>query len=300
MFLPKPKPDVRYRRCLTSLLDAPGRHIRAAEINPDVRPQRALQPTAHIRMIENTIPHTRKQPLEIRTAKVRAGLEFGQGIVGGADGVEDDVSGGVEVEALGEVRVDLEELDAGRLRAGREGGGRGLRLERGEECLEPFERGRVAADPDELDAAETAGWVRSGAEVPDVFEDAGPWRDADAGADEDGDFVVEDVFGWGSVRSVDADSRHCLTVLECDLVHAHGIEAFELFGLEGAGAEGVSESAGKVADLSDVDGDVGVVRAGSDGEWVPLVAGDGGDVDKEPLSCFVPHGWFAELNLHCI
>lgn len=136
--------------------------------------------------------------------------------------------------------------------------------------------------------------------MPDVFEDAGPRRDADAGADEDGDFVVEDVFGRGTVRSVDTDSWHCLAVLERDFVHAHWVEAFELFGLEGAGAEGVAESACEVAYLSDVDGDVGVEGAGGDGKWVPLVTGDGRDVDEEPLPCFVAHGRFAELNLHRI
>ena len=187
VLLPKPKPHVRLRHRLTSLLDTPGRHIRPAEINPDIRPDRTIQATAHIRTIANTLAHPLKQALEIRTAEVGTGLEFGEGIVGGADGVEDDVGGGVEVEVLGEVGVDSEELDAsgpGRRR------GRRLRLERGQERLEPFERGRVAADPDELDAAEAARRVGAGAEVPDVLEDAGPGGDADAGADEDGDFVV--------------------------------------------------------------------------------------------------------------
>lgn len=63
------------------------------------------------------------------------------------------------------------------------GSGGGLGFEGGEEGLEPFERRGILADPDELDTAETTGRIRPGAQVPDVFEDGGPGRDAYAGAD---------------------------------------------------------------------------------------------------------------------
>ena len=90
------------------------------------------------------------------------------------------------------------------------GGGGGLGLERGQQGLEPLEAGGVAADPDELDAAEALGRVGAGALVPDVLEDAGPGGDADAGADEHGDLVLEHVFGRGAVGAVDPDGRHGL------------------------------------------------------------------------------------------
>lgn len=70
--------------------------------------------------------------------------------------------------------------------------------------------------------------------------------------------------------------------------------------MRGAAAEGVSEAAGEVADLADVYADVGVEGAGGDGEGVPLGVGDFGDLEEEPLACFVVHAWFAELDLHCI
>ena len=162
--------------------------------------------------------------------------------------------------------------------------------------LEPFERGRVLAHPDELDTSEPSGRVGSRAQVPDVFEDGSPRRDADAGADEDGDFVVEDVFGGGAVWAVDANRRHGLPVGERDFVHAHRIEVVVIFRLGGPRAKSVAESAGEVADLADVDGDVGVEGAGGDGEGMPLGGGDAGDVDEEPLSGFVVHARFAELN----
>ena len=296
MLLPKPKPNIPARHALASPANPPSRDVGPAEINADIRAQRALEATAQIAMIQNAIAHAGEQPLEIGTAEIGAGFEFGEGIVGGADGVEHDVGRGVEIEPLGQVGVDFQEFDSrGAWRGCR---GRRLGFERGQEGLEPFEGRGVATDPDEFHATQPTRWIRAGAEVPDVFEDGSPGGDADAGADEDGDFVVEDVFGGGAVGSVDAEARHRLPVLDGDLVHAHRVEAFEFFGLDGAGAEGVAEGAGEVADLADVDGDVGVEGAGGDGEGVPLVAGDGGHVDEEPLPGFVAHGGLPELDFH--
>ena len=133
--------------------------------------------------------------------------------------------------------------------------------------------------------------------MPDVLEDGGPGRDPDAGADQDGDLVLEHVLGRSAVGSVDADLRHLLPGLERDLVHAHGVHLVVELGLGLACAEGVGEGAGEVADLADVDGDVRVEGAGCDGEGVPLVFGDGGAVDEEPLAGLVLHRRFAELDL---
>jgi len=190
--------------------------------------------------------------------------------------------------------VDAEELR----RTLRVGCGGGLGFEAGEQRLEPFEGGGVLADPDELDAAQPGGRVGPAAQVPDAFENGGPGRDADAGADEDGDLVVEDVFGGGAVGAVDAQARHGLPVLQRDLVHTHGVEGVVVFGLGGPGAEGVAEGAREVADLADVHADVGVEGAGGDGEGVPLGGGDGGDVEHQPLAGFVFQGGLGELDLH--
>lgn len=135
------------------------------------------------------------------------------------------------------------------------GRGRGflaLRLERREECLEPFEGRRVFADPDELDAAETGRWVRALPHVPDVLEDGRPGCDADTGPDQDGDLVVEDVFGGCAVRAVDAEFWHLLTVLERDLVHAHWVDVVVQFRLRNACSKRVAECAGEVTYLADV------------------------------------------------
>lgn len=100
----------------------------------------------------------------------------------------------------------------------------GLSLERREKCLEPFERRSVFADPDEFHAAETLGWVRRETLVVNRFQNGSPGCDADTSTDEDGDFVLENVFGWSTVWAVDLERRHLLAVLKRDLVHAHGIK----------------------------------------------------------------------------
>lgn len=152
------------------------------------------------------------------------------------DAVELDVLDRVDIQALGQVGVYSQEFWGGCAF----GIGGGLGFERGQEGLEPFEGGGVFADPDELYSPQSRGWVRSRTQVPDVFEHRGPGRDADAGANQNGDFVVEDIFCRSSVRAVDAKARHLLAVLKRDLVHAHGVEGIVVFGLRRAGAESVA------------------------------------------------------------
>jgi hypothetical protein len=88
-----------------------------------------------------------------------------------------------------------------------------------------------------------------------------------------------------------------LPVLQRDFVHAHGIKLVVQLGLRLPGSEGVGESAREVADLADVDGDVVVVRAGSDCKGVPLVVADFWAVEEEPLAWLVLHAGFGELDL---
>ena len=295
VFLPESEPDIPRTRRFASSLDTPRCGTGTAEIHSDIRPQCTFE-TAHVSLIGETIAHSAKEALEIRTTKICSGLEFGEGIDLGANGVEVDVGGGVAVELLGEVCVDAKEFrPAGRCR-----GGCGLCFEGGEECLEPFEGGGVFADPDELDTTETLGWVGSTAQVPDVFEDGGPGSDTDTCSDEDGDFVVEHIFGGSSIWAIDAELGHLLAILKGNFVHAHRVEAVIGFGLRGATAKGVTKGAGEVTNLADVDGDIWIEGARGDSEGVPLLGRDGGNLEEEPLTGFVFHGGFAELNFHCV
>jgi hypothetical protein len=137
-------------------------------------------------------------------------------------------------------------------------------------------------------------------EVVDGLENRSPGCDTDTGSDEHGDFVLEDVFGGRSVGSVDAESRHLLAVLESDLVHAHGVELVVELGLRLAGTKGIGKGAGEVTDLTDVNGNVVVVRARGDGKGMPLVVADFRAVEEEPLSGLVLHAGLGELNLNGI
>ena len=109
--------------------------------------------------------------------------------------------------------------------------------------------------------------------MPDVFQNGGPRRDADAGADEDGNLVFKDVFRGRTVRAVDAQARHLGAGLQRDFVHAVWIDLVIEFGGCRAGADGIGQCASKVSGLAHMHADVGVKGAGRDGEWMPLMGG---------------------------
>lgn len=94
--------------------------------------------------------------------------------------------------------------------------------------------------------------------MPDVLQDRGPWRDSDAGADENSDLVLEDVLSGSTVGSVDAQLRHFLTVGKSDLVHAHGVETVIFLSLFGTTSESITKSFGEVSHLADMHGDIWV------------------------------------------
>lgn len=134
--------------------------------------------------------------------------------------------------------------------------------------------------------------------MPDILQDRGPRGNTDPGTNQNSDFVLEDVFGRGTIWPIDAELGHHLPVLQGYFVHAHWVEAFQIRGLRWAAAECVSEGASEVADLADVDADVRVEGAGGDSEGVPLCAGDVRDLKKDPLSRLILHSWLAKLDFH--
>lgn len=192
--------------------------------------------------------------------------------------------------------MDLEEFNAG---AARDAGGLvGLLLQRRQQGLEPFKRARVFADPDELDTTKTGRGVGRVAHVPDVLEDGCPGRDTNSGSDQHGDFIVEDVFSGCSIGAVDPETRHLLAVLQCHFIHAHGINALIELRLSTTCSRGITQSTGEISDLSDVNGHIGVERAGCDGEGVPLVFRNRRHLEEQPLTGLVLERWLVELNLN--
>ena len=191
--------------------------------------------------------------------------------------------------------MDLEELNARGARDARRLVA--LRLQRRQERLEPLEGARVLADPDELNTSETGWGVRPVAEMPDILENGGPGRHADTSSDQDSNLVLEDILSRGAVGPVNEETGHLLAILERYLIHAQRVDAVVELGLCRASTDGIAECASEVTHLADVDGDVGVVWAGGDGEGVPLELGDARDLEEEPLAGLVLERRLAELDL---
>jgi hypothetical protein len=293
VLLPKLKLDLTHSSLLARLLDISRRHVRPAKVHSHLTLTASIQPRQII-LIKNTLSHPHQQPIEIRPTKIRPRRQLRQRILISPHGIENNILRRIGVNPLRKIRVNPQKL----LLRSRARHAQTLRFKRRQQSLEPFERRRVFADPDELDSAQTPWRVRRQAHVPDILKNRCPGRDADAGADEDGDFVLEDVFCRGAVRAVDAEFGHHLAILQGHFVHSHGVEFVVEVLLFRASAKGGGEGAGEVAYLADVDAYVGVEGAGGDGEGVPFVLGDGGYVDEEPLACLVVHAGFAELDFY--
>lgn len=172
----------------------------------------------------------------------------------------------------------------------------GLRFQRGEQRLEPFERAGVLAHPDEFDTAETLWRVRAQTQVVDGLENRRPRRDTNTSTDENRDFILKHVLSGSSIGSVDTESGHLLAVLKSNFVHAHGVELVVKLGLRLTRAKSISKSASEISNLSDVDGNVRIVGARGDCEWVPLVVADFWAVKEQPLAGLVLHARLSELN----
>lgn len=267
---------------------------RTTEVNTDCRPCTALQ-AVQVCPVQDTVPHTSEQFREVGTTEVCAGLELGQRVAIGSHGVQHDVVGRVDVELLGQVGVDLQELNT--RAAGHASSLGGLLLERGQQSLEPLERGGILANPEELDTAKTGWWVGTVAQVPNVLENGSPGSDTNTSTNQNSNLVLEHVLGGGSVRSIDLNRRHLLTVLQSDLIHSHGVDSLVHLSLSSASTDCVTKCASEVTDLTNVDRHIGIVGARGNGERVPLVLGNRGKLDEQPLSSLVLEGRLGELNL---
>lgn len=268
-----------------------------AKVDTDGSPQATLQ-TAEVGAIEDTVAHGGEELAKVGAAKVGTGLEFCQGIDLSTNAVQDDVLCGIHVELLCQIGVNFQELHSAGTRNASSLAG--LLLERREKGLEPLKRVGVLADPDELNATKPSRRVRAISQVPDVLENRSPGSHTDAGSDQDGDFVLEYILSRGTIRSVDPQAWHGLAILKRDLVHSHGVDAFVELGLRATGTDCVTKVLGEIAHLSDVDRDIRVIRARSDGKGMPLILGNRRDLEEEPLASLVLERRLVELDLHHI
>ena len=111
MLLPKLKLHFLRRRTRGSFTDLSSRRVGPAKVHSNLGSQGSMQPR-HVRLIMQTISHSRKQAGKIRAAKVGATAQLRQRVNILAHRVEVDVGGRVGIQTLGEVRVDAQELGA--------------------------------------------------------------------------------------------------------------------------------------------------------------------------------------------
>lgn len=146
---------------------------------------------------------------------------------------------------------------------------------------EPFERAKVTTDPEEIHFAEPCLLPRIIHPIPNTLQDRRKRRHADARADKDGNFILEDILRGAAERSINvhpwknpADSR--IDVVTAGLlVHTDHRGCFTLLALAAGevATQGLSQGAGKVAHAANVYGDVVLLRSTRQSERVVLPEG---------------------------
>src|SRR5215469_3775175 len=127
--------------------------------------------------------------------------------------------------------------------------------------MEPCEAARVASYPNEFHTAQSAGWIRIGTKMPYLFQNACPGCDTDSCANQNSDFIVEDILGRCTKRSIDFYFWHLLGSVEHDFVHSHAIEFVVEFGLRLTGTYRISQSACEISHLSNMHRNIGIEGA---------------------------------------
>lgn len=223
---------------------------RTTEVNTNRRLHASFQ-TAKVCPVKNTITHSFEKTSKVGSAELCPRLELSKGIHLSTHAVQNNILGSVHVQFLSEVGVNLEELEA--RASGNASCLVGLLFEGREQRLEPLKGTGILANPDELHTTKTSGRVRRVSEMPDVLQDGSPGSDTNTSTDKNSDFVFKDIFSRSSIRSIDSKSRHLLTVLQSDLVHAHRIDAVVELGLSSTSTKGISQLTSEVTNLSNVD-----------------------------------------------
>lgn len=206
-----------------------------------------------------------------RAAEARDGVGFSVGVV------DHDVGRVVALNLGREVGVNLDAvLDV-------------LRLDGHEQRAEPLKGAKVAADPEEVDLGQPRLLLRVVHAVPDGLEDRGKRRDADAGADEDGHLVLEDVLGRGAKGPVNVDAREHAVQRRVDAVGGllRGLDADHLARvapLPPLAAQSGRDGHGEVALAAHVDGDVVLLGRAGEREGVVLPERDGGAAEEDVLA----------------
>ena len=136
--------------------------------------------------------------------------------------------------------------------------------------------------------------------MPDVLENGCPRSNTDTGTNENRDFILENVFSGGTIRPIDTEARHLLSILKSNLIHTHRVNSIVKLGLSATGTESITQGLGEITNLANVNRDIRVEGARGDCKRVPLVLRDGGDLKEEPLASLVSERGLVKLDLNNI
>lgn len=258
----------------------------------------------HIRPVCNSLPQLREDGSEIGASKVGQRPQT-------SDGVS---SREIVVHVQGNVVVLVGLHDGGTVDVNLEMDVAHRSFNSGQEGLEPFQGGQVAADPVEFDPLGFESHVVVGA-VPDVAEDTGERCDTDAGTDKDNNLVVEDVFCGGAEGSVDPDGGHTESCADADLLSTvvDQLCGFLGFGLVGRSSGSLattstvsftlllhahpgSERPSPVSSLSNMNRDIIFKGRRRNRKRMPLVLGELRHVDKHILARLILERRFLNLQ----
>lgn len=179
------------------------------------------------------------------------------------------------------------------------------------QALEPTERWRITANPEELDTAERTECTLL-LPVPDMLEDGCKGCDTDTSANKDRNLTVEHILGRGTVRTVNSDSGKGVGTVGVKLdkisAVAEYVVIFFLRTLHGCfghrsdygrtSTKAFTESMSPVTNLTNMDGDVRVLGGRGDGEGVPLKTRDIRNLDEDPLTRCIFEAGLDDTEFH--
>jgi len=248
----------------------------------------------------DSLAHTTVDTLPVGTTEHSAAAEERKRIILCSSIINCNVPKHIFTNLLGEVDVNAKEV--------------GISLSSFnflQQALEPTKRRSIAADPEELHTSERSNFAFS-LLIPDVLQDRSEGGDTNTCTNEDSNFNLENVFSGSTVRAIDPDNRQgtgraCGIKLN-EVATGSSVRVVLFVALHGSlsesrdnrrtSADAISESLSPVSNLTDMDRNIRIIGSGSDSEWMPLPAGDVGNLNKEPLASDVFETRLNNTELH--
>lgn len=240
------------------------------------------------------LPNTPKYRPPIRPPEIRRGPQPRNSITIRIRIIDHDIRGIIRLNLRREVRMNLNMII------------HILSLDREEQAAEPLETPKVPADPEEVDLAQPRLLLRVVHAVPDALEDGGEGSDADAGTDEDGRLVFENVFRGAAEGAVDVDAGEdtaeggvdggCVGAAFVDADDLRGVFLGSSWSVDFA-SEGFADGFGEITDHADVYRYVVLLGRTCKGKRMILPQAHLGAAEEDVLSCPGLRMLLLDLNL---